>query len=154
LIPSKTTSTIRICQGKARQEDKTIDTENIVRAAAEAAIEMKATDLTILDVRGLTSFCDWFVLCNGSNSRQMQAISNNILRQFKKNLGLQPMGVEGANSSKWVLIDLGDVIVHVFERDMRGYYDLDGLWIDAPRVAPEDLGIEDVPAETRGYALP
>ena len=64
------------------------------------------------------------------------------------------MGVEGANSSKWVLIDLGDVIVHVFEHNMRGYYDLDGLWSDAPRVAPEDLGIEDVPVQTLGYALP
>ena len=154
MIPSKITSTIKIRQGEARQEDNTIDTENIVRAAVEAAIEMKATELKILDVRGRTSFCDWFVLCNGNNSRQMQAISDNILRQFKKGMGLNPMGVEGTRSNKWVLIDLGDVIVHVFERDMRGYYDLDGLWSDAPTVTPEELGIDDVPAYVVGYALP
>ena len=132
----------------------TIDTENIVRAVAEAAIEMKATELTIIDVRGRTSFTDWFVLCNGNNSRQLKAIAEHIVRTSKKESGLQPMGVEGGGTDKWVLIDLGDVIIHVFHKDMRGHYDLDGLWIDAPRVAPEALGIEDVPAAAIGYALP
>jgi ribosome silencing factor RsfS/YbeB/iojap len=132
----------------------TIDTENIVRAVAEAAIEMKATELTIIDVRGRTSFTDWFVLCNGSNSRQLKAIAEHIVQTSKNVSGLQPMGVEGGGTSKWVLIDLSDVIIHVFHQDMRGHYDLDGLWIDAPRVAPEDLGIEDVPAAAVGYALP
>ena len=154
MILTNSTSTIIESRNNTRQEEHTIDTENIVRAAVEAAIEMKATELKILDVRGRTSFCDWFILCNGNNSRQMQAISDNILRQFKKELGLNPMGVEGTRSNKWVLIDLGDVIVHVFERDMRGYYDLDGLWSDAPTVTPEELGIDDVPADAVGYALP
>ena len=136
------------------QGEITIDTELIVRAVAEAAIEMKASELTIVDVRGRTSFADWFVLCNGNNSRQLKAIAEHIVRSCKGNQGLNPMGVEGGGTDKWVLIDLGDVIVHVFDRNMRGYYDLDGLWIDAPRVAPQDLGIEDVPAEVLGYALP
>ena len=131
-----------------------IDTETIVRSVAEAAIEMKATELTIIDVRGRTSFTDWFVLCNGSNSRQLKAIAENIVQTCKGGQGLQPMGVEGGGADKWVLIDLGDVVVHVFDQHMRGYYDLDGLWIDAPRVSPEELGIEDVPAEVLGYALP
>jgi ribosome-associated protein len=125
-----------------------------VRSAVKAAIDMKATDLKILDLRGRTSFCDWFILCNGTNSRQLQAISEHILREFKKELNLNPLGVEGTRSSKWVLIDLGDVIVHVFEREMRGYYDLDGLWSDALSVTPEDLGIEDIPPEATGHALP
>ena len=131
-----------------------IDTEKIVRAVAEAAIEMKATELTIVDVSGRTSFTDWFVLCNGSNSRQLKAIAEHIVCTCKGEQGLQPMGVEGGGEDKWVLIDLGDVIVHVFDQHMRGYYDLDGLWIDAPRVSPEELGIQDVPAEVLGYALP
>ena len=135
------------------QKDSAIDTQNIVRAAAVAAIEMKATDLTILDVRGLTSFCDWFVICNGSNSRQLSAIAHHILKTFKKDEICEPLGVEGGSGSKWVLIDLGDVIVHVFDQQMRGYYDLDGLWIDAPQVTPADLGIEDVTLEVPGYPL-
>ena len=125
-----------------------------MRAATEAALEMKATELTIIDVRERTSLCDWFVLCNGSNSRQIQAIADHILRLFKKEMGIQPVGVEGASGQKWVLIDLGDVIVHVFDQNMRGYYDLDGLWIDAPRVHPSDLGIDNVPQEALEYALP
>ena len=132
----------------------TIDTETIVRAAAEAAIEMKATELTIIDVRGRTSFTDWFVLCNGTNPRQLKAIAECIVRACKAEGDLPSVGIEGGGTDKWVLVDLGDVIVHVFDQHMRGHYDLDGLWIDAPRVAPEDLGIENVPAEALSYALP
>jgi ribosome-associated protein len=153
LIPDPSTSTITV-GNIVVQEENTIDTQDIVRAAAEAAIEMKATELTIIDVRGRTSFCDWFVLCNGNSSRQLSAIAERILKECKTTTGIQPMGVEGGSATKWVLIDLGDVIVHVFDQHMRGHYDLDGLWIDAPRVAPEDLGIEDVPAEVLGFALP
>jgi len=115
---------------------------------------MKATDLAILDVRGRTSFCDWFLLCNGSNSRQLSSIADHILKTFKIDEGRDPLGVEGGTNNKWVLIDLGDVIVHVFDQKMRGYYDLDGLWIDAPRVSLEELGIEDLAPEVFGYALP
>jgi len=153
LILDPTPGTIQI-ESENYREETTIDTQNIVRAAAEAAIEMKATDLAILDVRGRTSFCDWFLLCNGSNSRQLSAIADHILKTFKSTEGRQPLGIEGGSNNKWVLIDLGDVIVHVFDQQMRGYYDLDGLWIDAPRVTPADLGIEDVPPEVFGYALP
>jgi len=136
------------------QEEITIDTQHIVRAATQAAIDMKASELTIIDVRDRTSLCDWFILCNGSSSRQIHAIADHILRLFKKDLGIQPVGVEGTSGKKWILIDLGDVIVHVFEQNMRGYYDLDGLWIDAPRVHPSTLGIDDVPPEVLEYALP
>ena len=132
----------------------TIDTETIVKAVAEAAIEMKATELTIIDVRGRTSFTDWFVLCNGTNPRQLKAIAEQVVRTCKAEDGLQPVGVEGGGTDKWVLVDLGDVIVHIFDQHMRGHYDLDGLWIDAPRVAPEDFGIQNIPAEALSFALP
>jgi len=126
------------------QEDSTIDTHTIVRIAAEAALDKKATELTLLDVGGLTSFCDWFILCNGSNTRQIQAIGQAIVRSLKER-GVQPLGIEGMEQSRWILIDLGDVLVHVFDEPMRGYYDLDGLWADAPRVALGDIGIEEPP---------
>ena len=153
MILSESESTINTGSTEI-QEDITIDTENIVRSAAEAAIAMKATELTIIDVRDRTSLCDWFILCNGTNPRQIRAIADHILRTFKKELGLNPVGVEGTTGKKWVLIDLGDVIVHVFDQNMRGYYDLDGLWIDAPKVHPSEFGIEDVPHEALEYALP
>ena len=153
MILSGSDSTIQLGSIET-QEDNTIDTNNIVRSATEAAIEMKATDLTIIDVRNRTSLCDWFILCNGTNPRQIRAIADHILRTFKKDLGMNPMGVEGTTGKKWVLIDLGDVIVHVFDQNMRGYYDLDGLWIDAPKVHPSEFGIEDVPMDALEYALP
>jgi len=112
-----------------------------VRIAAEAALDKKASELTLLHVEGLTSFCDWFILCNGSNSRQIQAIGLGIVQSLKER-GIKPLGIEGMKQSKWILIDLGDILVHVFDEAMRGYYDLDGLWVDAPRVAPHELGIE------------
>ena len=136
------------------QGEITIDTENIVRAVAEAAIEMKATELTIIDVRGRTSLADWFVLCNGTNPRQLKAIAEHIVRACKAEDDLQTFGIEGGGTDKWVLVDLGDVIAHVFDQHMRGYYDLDGLWIDAPKVHPSEFGIEDVPMDALEYALP
>jgi ribosome-associated protein len=153
LILDPTTGTIHPGTELARKEN-TIDTQQIVRIAAEAAIEMKASEITIIDVRGRTSLCDWFLLCNGSSSRQLSAIADRILKTFKQDPNFQSVGMEGGSGTKWVLIDLGDVIVHVFDQHMRGHYDLDGLWIDAPRVAPHELGIEDVPPEALGFALP
>jgi len=133
------------------QEESTIEAQKIVRIAAEAALETKATELTILHVEGLTSFCDWFILCNGSNTRQIQAIAKRIVRNLKEQ-GVRTLGVEGMEQSRWILIDLGDILVHVFDDPMRGYYDLDGLWMDAPRVQLEDLDIDAAPEELAARA--
>ena len=136
------------------QGDTTIDTERLVRTIAETAIEMKATELTIVDVRGRTSVADWLVFCNGSNPRQLRAIADEMVRTCKASFDLGRISVEGSGTDKWVLLDLGDVVVHIFDQHMRGHYDLDGLWIDAPKVTPQELGIEDVPPEALSYALP
>lgn len=112
-----------------------------MRLATQAALDKKAEDLVVLDVQGRVSYCDWFILCNGTSNRQVQAIANHVVESLKK-LGVRPMGVEGLPSARWVLIDLGDVVLHVFEEPLRGYYDLDGLWIDARRVGLDELGIE------------
>ena len=118
----------------------------------EAALETKASELSILNVEGQTSFCDWFVLCNGTNSRQIQSIARRIIDGLKKDLGVHPLGIEGLDKGRWVLIDLGDIIIHIFDEPMRGYYDLDGLWIDAKRVSLEDLGVDPEPAAMRSLA--
>jgi ribosome-associated protein len=132
--------------------------ENIIEAhpvlckTIQAAINTKADALSILNVMGQTSYCDWFVLCNGTNSRQIQAIANNILDVLKGELDVQPLGVEGLRQGRWILIDLGDIIVHIFDEPMRGYYDLDGLWLDAKKVSLEELGLSESPPQGRVLA--
>ncbi len=133
------------------QED-IIESNRILRQAVKAALDTKASELSILNVEGQTSFCDWFLLCNGHNSRQIKAIAHRIIDDLKKELGVHPMGIEGLDQGRWVLIDLGDIIVHVFDEPMRGYYDLDGLWLDAKRVSPDELGLDAEPKLARSFA--
>lgn len=98
-----------------------------------SAFNKKAEDIVVLDVSKLVSYCDYFILCNSSNSRQAAAIADGVQTDLKK-LGEQPLGIEGLESCRWVLIDYGDVLMHVFDEPLRNYYDLDGLWVDAPKV--------------------
>lgn len=103
---------------------------------AGLALEKKATDMKLLDVDKLVSYADIFVICNGSNPRQVRAIAQHIQRTLRDIPGGgRARGIEGMESGKWVLLDYGDVIVHVFEDSLRDFYDLDSLWADAPRVA-------------------
>lgn len=112
--------------------------KNPAIALCELALEKKAQDPVILDVEELVSYCSHFLLVSGTNSRQVRAIAQHLQAQGKKELGLKTLSIEGMENGRWVLIDFGDVVVHVFDKDMRGFYDLDGLWADAPRVdAPE-----------------
>jgi len=112
---------------------------------ADVALEKKAGELAVLDVSELISYCDRFVLCNGSNRRQVNAIAQTV-QALAKEYGIHPVGVEGLSTGRWVLIDLGDVVVHVFHEDARFFYDLDGLWADAPRVPIP--GVEQETCET------
>ena len=93
--------------------------------------------MTILDLKGISSYCDGFLICTADNRRQVRAIADGIVEDLRK-LGVRPIGVEGMDASRWVLLDFGDILVHVFDAPMRGFYDLDGLWADARRV-PLDL---------------
>jgi ribosome-associated protein len=92
----------------------------------------------VLDLTGVTSFADFFVICTGSNSRQSQAISDEIAVQLKQQ-GERPMSVEGYSQAEWILADYGDFLVHIFSPKSREYYDLERLWRTAKRV--------DIPAE-------
>ena len=100
------------------------------RGIAEAALDRKAKDVLALDVRGLTSFADSFVLASGSSDRQVRAIADAILEATRAS-GDAPLGVEGYDEGRWVLIDLNDVVVHVFLEEVREHYDLERLWGDA-----------------------
>jgi ribosome-associated protein len=113
-------------------QDRT-DEERITRATlvARAAFAMKAERLVALDVRALTSYADTFVLMTGGSDRHVRAIADSIIDAVKAR-GEKPLGVEGHDEGRWVLIDLGDVIAHVFQSDVRDEYDLERLWSDAP----------------------
>jgi ribosome-associated protein len=112
--------------------------ERLARAAlvVEAALERKAEDVVALDVRGVTSFADTFVLATGRSARQVRAIADAILEAVEAR-GERVLGIEGKQEGRWVLIDLGDVIVHLFQPEVRAHYDLDRLWSDAPPLAIE-----------------
>ncbi len=97
------------------------------------ALEKKAYDLVLMEVRALTSIADYFIVCSGRSDRQAQSIAQGI-EENMRGMGVRPQSVEGAARGQWVLMDFSDVIVHVFYQPVREFYDLEGLWIDAPRV--------------------
>jgi ribosome-associated protein len=102
-------------------------------AAVRAAESKKASDIKVLDLTGFPSFTDYFVLCTGANSRQIQAISDEIGMRLK-DLGEFPISAEGYQDAEWVLVDYGDFLVHIFSERARAYYDLDRLWRHAKSV--------------------
>jgi ribosome-associated protein len=104
-----------------------------VRRAAEAALEKKAEDVVILDVRAQASFADYFLLATGSNQRQLVAIADEI-RTALRGLGRRPDHVEGYPRQEWVLMDYDSLVVHVMSAASRAFYDLERLWADAPRI--------------------
>ncbi len=114
--------------------------------AARAALDKKAEDLVVLELTGITIIADYFIICSGDNVTQVKAIAENIEQEFLEK-GIRPLGIEGLDYSHWVLLDYGDIIVHVFEKETRLYYDLEKLWMDAKVVAADeykaDLGRKD-----------
>ncbi len=103
---------------------------------AREAIRFKALDLVLLDVSRFSSFADFFIICSGKSGRQVQGIADNLENDLKKQ-GLKPIGTEGKREGHWVLMDYGDIIIHVFYEPVRYFYDLESLWSEAPRVAWE-----------------
>jgi len=122
------------------------DTQPTWLAAVRAAESKKATDIRVLDLTGVTSFADFFVICTGSNSKQVQAIADEVGFQLKK-LNEHPISVEGYSQAEWILADYGDMLVHVFSTKAREYYGLERLWRNAkvvpvPESASNPSGVE------------
>jgi len=111
---------------------------DIAHLITKLALEKQASDLVILDLRGRVPYCDYFVLCNGRSRRQVAAIAAAVQRTLKVEHTLAPSSVEGLESCRWVLVDYKDVVLHIFEENMREFYDLDTLWSDAPRIEVPD----------------
>ncbi len=111
-----------------------------VKLAIQCAAEKKAFDIVGLDLRSVASFTEYFIIAGGANQRQVQAIADEITEQLKKQLQTRPVRIEGYNSAEWVLVDYGDFIVHIFNKEAREFYDLARLWRDARRVElPDNL---------------
>lgn len=106
---------------------------NLAKRIATIASDHKAIDIAVLDLRKLTSFTDFFIICSGASDRQVQAIARAIHHEIKE-AGRLPLGEEGIDSGRWALLDYGDVVTHVFYQEERDYYQLERLWHDAPRV--------------------
>lgn len=122
----------------ARPDTRTIQDD--LRTAVEAASAKKAERIVVLDLRRIASFTDYFVICSGTSSRQVQAIADEIVEKLKAE-GTRPLHVEGYAVAAWILLDYGDLVVHVFEQRARDFYDLERLWRDARLVSlPETVG--------------
>jgi ribosome-associated protein len=111
-----------------------------VRTAVQAALDKKAFDLAVLGVAELTSIADYFVLCSANTERQTQAIADSVMEKVRTDEGVKPLLVEGTTPGRWILIDYGDFIIHVFTEECRRYYGLERLWGDAPNVTAEFTG--------------
>lgn len=112
-----------------------------LKLAISCIDEKKGLGIVVLDLREIASFTEFFVITSGTNQRQVQAIADEIDEQLKKKHKTKAVRVEGYNAAEWVLVDYGDFVVHIFDKDAREYYDLERLWRDAGRVTlPENFG--------------
>ena len=102
--------------------------------AARAALDRKALDLVVLDVQGLSGVTDYFLVCSGRSTTHLKSITDAIREELKED-GVRPLHTEGTTDSGWILLDYGDVLMHVFLEDTRAYYALERLWGDAPSIS-------------------
>jgi ribosome-associated protein len=109
------------------------EVSHVLKTMVQAADDKKAQELVVLDIHGLSVIADYFVICHGNSETQVQAIADEI-RDKAFEIGLDPKPMEGFDEARWVLIDLGDVVVHVFHREERDYYHLEKLWADGKRL--------------------
>ena len=113
---------------------------------AGLALEKKALNVKLLEVRGISSLTDYLLLASGTSDRHVQAVAEEVRVGLKQKHTTAPLAVEGLDDGRWVLIDYGDVMVHVFQPEVRDFYDLEGLWSEAPEVAiPPELQWERYP---------
>jgi ribosome-associated protein len=109
-----------------------VETKDLADAAGRLAVQKKAWDVVVLDLSGLTDIADYFVLASGTSERHVLTISE-VIEHDMKEKGITPFSTEGCEEGRWVIIDYGDVVVHVFLQSLRELYDLESLWIEAKR---------------------
>ena len=132
--PSDTSSDTDARVSVPRTEECAAYSRKLALAAARTADNHRGSNIVVLDVRKLTSMFDYFVLVTGTSRRQLHAISEEIDDQLQKELGDERMGIEGYSESRWILLDYGSVVVHLFDSETRDYFALEDLWADAEKV--------------------
>jgi len=116
------------------------ESRQLALAVAEAGLSKKARHIEIINVHGKVDYTDMLVVMSGGSDRHVHAIAKAVEALLRERLNVVPLSVEGLTAATWVLLDFNDVVVHVFQQETRSFYDLEGLWIDASRVAlPESL---------------
>ena len=118
---------------RSRKKEEGLEPDELARKIVDAVSDKQAEDVLLLDIRNVASFADYFVIASGQTARQMRAIIDSI-EEVAEQDGVKPLGIEGEPDSGWVLMDYGDVIVHIFAPEERAYYDLEGLWHTATPV--------------------
>ncbi|RMF94434.1 MAG: ribosome silencing factor [Candidatus Schekmanbacteria bacterium] len=113
-----------------KKRSESLTSKQIVLKAAEFALEKKALDPVLYDVRKITSIADYFFICHGSSDKNVKSIAENIVEEFKKR-GIYAISVDGFLLCQWIVIDYGDVVIHIFQKETRDYYNLEGIWGDA-----------------------
>ncbi len=126
-------------------------TVDIVQAAMSAALGRRARDPVILDLRELGSFTDFFAICSGMSDIQVEAISDAVLDELKEKWNVRPWHREGVHQSDWVLLDYVDFVVHIFLDEKRRHFNLERLWIEAPKIEVPDVEV-DGQTEDDAYA--
>ncbi len=110
------------------------ETEELLKTIVYAMEDKKAEDILVLDMRELSPLVDYFVICSGISKVHLDTLSDNVLKKLKEEHGFYPSHVEGTSSSGWILIDVQDIMIHIFSPKKREFYDLEGLWWEAERV--------------------
>ena len=117
---------------------KTVVTDQLITHVIKGIEEIKGQDIQILDLRKIeNTVCDYFIICNGTSNTQVNAIVNSVNKLVSKSLKEKPWHIEGSDNAEWVLMDYVDVVVHVFQKHIREFYDIEGLWGDARMVKIE-----------------
>lgn len=129
-----------------------IDSRVVLRKVVNACDEVKGREISILDVRGISDVSDYLVVVSGKSDRQVQGICNRVLGTLAES-GLSPVSVEGYEDAQWVLIDCGDVVVHVFYEPVREYYSLESLWMQAKIIELDEKGVRRSPRNSKPTAL-
>jgi len=126
--------TFDICKSlELGREGRPLESKVKAFELANAALDKKAKDVLVLNLKGMTIIADYFVICSGESTTHVRSIAEGVEDRFSK-ADIKPLGIEGLNYSHWVLIDYGDVIIHIFEDATRDFYELEKLWMDAERV--------------------
>ncbi len=124
---------------------RTLAPEELAKKLTQLALDHKAEDLVILDVGKFSSYADFLVIASARSARHVQGVAEAVEEALYAE-GIEPLGVEGKTEGQWVLMDYGDVVLHIFFEPVREVYDLEGLWLEAPRLSPEDWGLTPGPS--------